>query len=228
MAAIASAKTPKIEIPYGFYKIDRAYLEHLQKFDRKVPNSDYEDYGRNEKFYLGPVTNKNGVDFFVPITSKTGQSPGRLQFDREGKLGSLDFKYMVPCVGNFLTPHEPTHDKRANIQWDVCSKCQTHIQDSGDKVYKNVVNFGELQSNRELVHASCKFDKNIKVMWEYFEKVIGDRIKAKAPPIFTQRNKAVAVANPANLPPAAAAITANANQHNNITSVTKNSVYEYG
>lgn len=55
--------------PYGFYYIDRGYIEYMQTPDNPhVPDANYEDCGRARKFYCGPVTNKQGVDYFVPVS----------------------------------------------------------------------------------------------------------------------------------------------------------------
>lgn len=58
-----------IDVPYGFYYIDRDYIDYLRKNgDEHVPKADYEDDDRSQKFYCGPVMNEYGVNYFVPVS----------------------------------------------------------------------------------------------------------------------------------------------------------------
>ncbi len=138
--------TENNKIPFGFYDIDREYIEYLQKYDDHVPKCDYEDEGRARKFYCGPVMNEYGIDYYVPISSKNRnmrlnniETYGINMRDiNTGELiGCLDFRFMIPCSNqDLITPHKPTG--YAVAQDIFCQKNKSRICAEARATYNNV------------------------------------------------------------------------------------------
>lgn len=112
--------------PYGFYYVDREYIEALALCDTHVPKCDYEDEDRARKFYCGPVAHEAGVDYFVPVSHQIKDEmviPGSLKEtgvaehygisirnENRDKTGNLDFRFMIPVVNtDYLTTIELTN-----------------------------------------------------------------------------------------------------------------------
>ncbi len=131
--------------PFGFYDIDREYLEALSKADAHVPKHDYEDEGRARKFYCGPVMNEYGVDYYVPVSSQIKEMKlnkyenyGVQIQDKKGTIcGNLDFRFMIPCVDNrFLTKH--IANGFANEQEEFCKNKQALICREARYTFNNI------------------------------------------------------------------------------------------
>ena len=139
--------------PYGFYYVDREYIEALASRDEHVPKCDYEDEGRSRKFYCGPVTHEDGVDYFVPVSHQIKGDmaiPGSrydtgvteyyglsiINENRE-KTGNLDFRFMIPVVNTeYLTSFEPK-----GFSAEQNTFCQTNkqmIQSMAHQTYGNI------------------------------------------------------------------------------------------
>lgn len=138
--------TEKDKTQYGFYYIDNDYLDHLKEYDSHIPRHDYEDEGRERKFYCGPVFNDNGIDYFVPVshqikkmTLPDGETYGISLKDSQGQpSGCLDFRFCVPCpFPECLTPYTPKGF--AVEQWDFCSKHKNGICREAERTYENIL-----------------------------------------------------------------------------------------
>ena len=173
--------TANSSTPFGFYDIDRKYIEFLKKADEHVPDCDYEDRGRSRKFYCGPVTNQYGIDYFVPVSSKTDKNMyivgsakngvreyhGIILKDASGQeTGSLNFKNMIPCVDpQFLTPHKPTG--HAVSEYNFCKKYEKAIKTTAESTFKNI----ESREYPELTKSSVNASKVESAGWEYLDMI---------------------------------------------------------
>lgn len=139
--------------PYGFYYVDREYIEALASRDEHVPKCDYEDESRSRKFYCGPVTHEDGVDYFVPVshqikgnmviqgsrydTGVTEYYGTSITDSNHNKTGNLDFRFMIPVVNTeYLTPFEPKGFSAE--QNTFCQKYRKTIQNIAHQTYSNI------------------------------------------------------------------------------------------
>ncbi len=171
------------QTPYGFYYLDRDYLDGMREADNEhVPLADYEDFDRAQKFYCGPVITKDKVDYYVPVSHqiKNMYIPGSAQngvreyygvtiYDKNGNAsGCLDFRYLIPCVNNALiTPCQPKG--HAVTEWDFCERNQKIIMKNANNTFHNI------QANNYpfLTETSVDNDKAIDFMW-YVESELED------------------------------------------------------
>lgn len=120
---------------YGVYYIDREVTEANREINEHAPKCDYQDEGRAEKFYLGPVGDHDGVPIFVPVSSKNKDEDKNLQSGncyllkaatKSGKkvcVGSLNFDYAVPVTSeDFLKP-VPKENLRTNFSKAQVADC---------------------------------------------------------------------------------------------------------
>lgn len=162
--------TENKDVSYGFYYIDRDYLEFLAKYDDRVPKHDYEDEGRAKKFYCGPVMNANGVNYYVPVSHQVKQmkldnienygvpikEPG------QPATGCLDFRFMIPCTNaDYLTSYEPKGF--AVKQAEFCNKYKNYICKEAEATYNNI-----LSGDYEFLNQTAIDDEKINDgMWAY-------------------------------------------------------------
>lgn len=120
---------------YGVYYIDREVAEANREINEHAPKCDYQDEGRAEKFYLGPVGDHDGVPIFVPVSSKNKDEDKNFQSGncyllkaatKSGKkvcVGSLNFDYAVPVTSeDFLKP-VPKENLRTNFSKAQVADC---------------------------------------------------------------------------------------------------------
>ena len=179
-------------VKYGFYYIDREYLDKLHEGDTHVPKHNYEDEGRSRKYYCGPVMNEFGVNYFVPVSSQTGKDDmiipgsayngavehfGILLPDEKGhsKGGSnLDFRFMIPCVNSeLLTPMAPKSNYAKN-QAKFCMSNEKRICREAYDTYQNIQSGEYSFLNESAINQQAVYDK----MWEY-EDILETRREIK-------------------------------------------------
>lgn len=95
----------------AFYNVDLEYIDFLKKYEYKergftrVPNVQYRS--GNNKFFYGTVLNINGMDYFVPISSKTHNRQDDILIKSKDKYkaedGTLRFAYMLPVPHQCLS-----------------------------------------------------------------------------------------------------------------------------
>lgn len=170
--------------PFGLYYIDREYIEAMHAADRHIPNADYEDSGRARKFYCGPVMNQDGVNYYVPVSheqksmeiigSRRNGFPEyfglNMRDQNNEKAGSLDFRYMIPCVDErFLETIDPNQDlgKYGKGQAHFCQKYERTICNSARNAYENI----QSCEYPMLKDSSIDFENAITAAWEHLDKV---------------------------------------------------------
>lgn len=174
---------------FGFYDIDRTYIETLRSKDNHVPNCDYEDYDRARKFYCGPITTQYGINYFVPVSSQKDKNMyivgsaangvreyyGIEMKDNQGNsIGSLNFKFMIPCVHPcFLTPHELTG--HSIIENEFCQKNKLFIQKLANDTFVNI----ESNDYPSLTQTSVNFAEAESAGWEYYDKMMNSKLTNK-------------------------------------------------
>lgn len=90
-------------MPYGMYRVDKNYLDHMKSRQPKVMGSEETD------LYCGPVLNVDGeFGFYFPATS--------MSEDRDADKRILSFIHvfkMLPCFAKVLNPdNEDTPESR--------------------------------------------------------------------------------------------------------------------
>lgn len=137
-------------IPFGCYYIEREYLDFLRKRgDAHVPRADYEDSGRTQKFYCGPVFNADGINYFLPVSHQTNKGDmtvydvesretdptGAYIIDNDGvKLGNLDYRYAIPCMDNELL--KPVSlSKFGQKQFEIITNMKDAIGEQAKNLY---------------------------------------------------------------------------------------------
>lgn len=172
--------------PFGFYYINRDYIEAMHTTENPhIPNADYEDEGRARKFYCGPVMNQNGVDFYVPISHEVKENmeiPGTrasgcpeyygmsLRSKTGEKTGSLNFKYMIPCVDDrFLEKIDPEKmlSSFGKAQCDFCKANESRIRNIAYDTYNNIVS----NDYPGLTKDSVDFEAAQDEAWQHLDRV---------------------------------------------------------
>lgn len=96
----------------AFYNVDLDYIDYLKKFESahrgftRVPNVQYRS--GNNKFFYGTVLNIQGIDYFVPISSKQHNREDDIQIKPKNdkyckKYSTLRFAYMLPIPHQCIT-----------------------------------------------------------------------------------------------------------------------------
>lgn len=175
-----------INIPFGFYYIQRDYIDYIREHgDEHVPKADYEDEGRSQKFYCGPVMNEYGVNYYVPVSHEvankgtmtvrdgdTEESYGTFILNEKSKkIGNLDFRFMIPCQDNeLLTPYNPT--KFGLQQLEFCQESKSEICTTAKFAYNNIRS-GDYPF---LTESAIDFDKVNDAMWAYEDEKMNRRL----------------------------------------------------
>lgn len=150
-----------------FYYAAKEYVEFLKQAETRergftcVPNIEYQN--RN-KFVYGAVLNINGMDYFVPVSSKIGKDHEyNIDIKTDDKInpikGSLRFQYMIPIPHNCLTKlvidDIPDFNQRAKISKELkfCRRNKDKIEQYAQKTYLAVIT----QKNDKLLSHSCDF-----------------------------------------------------------------------
>lgn len=149
-----------------FYNIDFEYLAFLKEREPKVPNFECEEH---DKFFFGVVLNINGINYYVPVSSKKWKNQTSMLMkdysDNPAKpareLGSLRFGYMLPAPDNMLSELDFTWlrlTKGSNYsdlvarEYDFCKKNIDRIMRRAKRVYY----FGTNEES-PLYQYCCKF-----------------------------------------------------------------------
>lgn len=92
-----------------FYKVDTNYLNELRKIDNRVPfNKEYVGSSKKTRPYIGIMLVVDGIDYLVPLTSKTEKRSTYVNmpiFDKGNeKIAYLLINNMVPVPESCRTP----------------------------------------------------------------------------------------------------------------------------
>ena len=91
-----------------FYYVKNEYIDFLKKKEHDnrgftcVPNT---IYSSREKFLFGAVFEMNGINYYVPVSSKTKGRDNDILIsspNKSEKIGSLRFQYMIPVPNKCL------------------------------------------------------------------------------------------------------------------------------
>ena len=148
-----------------FYYIKTDYIDYLKKYESDhrnctcVPNIKYYS---NEKFFYGTVLNVQGIDYYVPISSKTkGRQDDILIRNKKGDIkGSLRFNYMIPVPNKSLSMLDLkngsfTEKQTIRIKEELafCMRNKDKIQKQAQVTYDRIVE----KTNTNLINNSCDF-----------------------------------------------------------------------
>ncbi|MED5604024.1 type III toxin-antitoxin system ToxN/AbiQ family toxin [Fusobacterium pseudoperiodonticum] len=90
-----------------FYNIDLEYIENLQKFDNKIPDTSKQNKKANRKF-IGILLTINGINYVAPLSSPKKKHLSMedgidfLKIDN-GTLGIINFNNMFPVHNHLMT-----------------------------------------------------------------------------------------------------------------------------
>lgn len=193
----------KSTTPFGFYYLDREYIEAMQTVDEHVPDANYEDSGRARKFYYGPVTNQDGVDYYVPVSHEIKDEmeiPGskrngfpehygvNIRNEHKKKTGNLDFRHMLPCVdARFIRKISPNElSAFGKGQLTFCEADKNNILTTARNAYNNIQSHDYSFLNK----TSVNYDNVIDAAWEHLDKVEEREISEKRQTMADRVNKA--------------------------------------
>ena len=126
-----------------------------------VPNV---EYSNKKKFLYGSVLQVNNLNYFVPVSTKTGKNPQyNLDIKTDDKKnrvkGSLRFPYMIPVPPECLIKLDiksilDTNDRiRTSKELAFCRRKRDTIETYAKDTYEDVVS----GKNAKLVSNSCDF-----------------------------------------------------------------------
>lgn len=144
------------------------YIDYLKKFEsahrgfNRVPNVQYRS--GNNKFFYGTVLNIQGIDYFVPISSKQHNREDDIQIKPKNdkyckEYATLRFAYMLPIPHQYITMlniseiSNNTQKERVRKELAYCRKFKDKIEKQAEKTYHRIVD----KVNDKLVHNSCDF-----------------------------------------------------------------------
>ena len=148
----------------AFYYIDKSYLYYLKNVENSnrgftcVPDI---EYSNNEKFFYGTVLNIDGINYYVPVSSKTkGKQDDILIRNKENKIiGALRFNYMLPvpnkCLTRLVLGSHFSESRIIRIKQELafCNRNRNSIQDKALKTYNRITKL----SIQGLNDNSCDF-----------------------------------------------------------------------
>lgn len=151
----------------AFYNVDLDYIEFLKKYENskrgftRVPNVQY--HSGNNKFFYGAVLNINGIDYFVPISSKQHNRQDDIPIKTKDKfkteLSTLRFAYMLPipksCLFFLDIKKEQNNTRKETLLKELafCRRNKDKIAKQAQITYDRIV--GKINPN--LIHNSCDF-----------------------------------------------------------------------
>lgn len=163
---------------FGIYDIETDYLKFLHERDKHVSFADYEDEGRQRKFYCGPVyTSETNINYYVPVSSKSIDTK---QSDRgdikqyclaiengDRDLGTLDFRHMIPCLDERINPRfiNPQTNSFGYAQAKFCLSHEEEIKKYGEKMICDKK--FDFSSKSILATTACELDDDVDFMLEY-------------------------------------------------------------
>lgn len=132
-----------------FYDVDLDYITHLKNYEigergfSCVPNIHYNS--GNNKFVYGTVLQVQGINYFVPVSSKAHNKQDDIQIKVKDKknaiVGTLRFAYMIPIPQQCLKIHDIsiienyTEKERCRKELAFCRKNREKIQKQAEKTY---------------------------------------------------------------------------------------------
>lgn len=92
-----------------FYRVDTNYLNNLRLSDNRVPlNKEYIGSSKRTRPYIGIMLVIDGIDYLVPLTSKTKRRTSYVNmpiFDKNNKkIAYLLINNMIPVPESYRTP----------------------------------------------------------------------------------------------------------------------------
>lgn len=151
----------------NFYNVDLKYIEFLKKYETerrgftRVPNVNYQS--GNNKFFYGAVLEVNGINYFVPVSSKTNPKQDdmliKVNDKRNSNYGTLRFAYMIPipkeCLHLLIRDklNNQTQAERIRKELAFCRKNKDKIERQAKVTYERIIN----KVNDDLIHNSCDF-----------------------------------------------------------------------
>lgn len=147
-----------------FYYISNNYINFLKSFEKShrgftcVPNVEYKS---NTKFFYGTVLEINGIDYYVPVSSKIKDKQDDIIIsDKKGnRMSSLRFNFMIPVPKETLSRLEIKNnfsDKEAiRIKKELafCRRNKDSINVQAKKTYKRVIG----KVSEDFIKNSCDF-----------------------------------------------------------------------
>ncbi|MCH5193605.1 MAG: type III toxin-antitoxin system ToxN/AbiQ family toxin [Oscillospiraceae bacterium] len=160
-----------------FYYADEKYIDFLKSKELEkrgftcVPDV---VYSNRNKFLYGAVLKVNSVNYYVPISSKTGKNQQynldiKSDDKNNKKKGSLRFPYMIPvpaeCLIKLDVKKVPDFNEKARISKELafCRRNKDKIEKYAQITYNDVTN----QKNDKLVRNACDFKLLEKACIEY-------------------------------------------------------------
>lgn len=149
-----------------FYYIDEKYIEYLKLMEcnirgfTRVPNVQY--HSGNTKFFYGAVLSVNGIQYYVPVSSKLHNRQDDLIIKIKSKsnsVGTLRFQYMIPvpkqCLSLLIRDELNNRVQQERIRKELafCRRNRERIERQALKTYERVIT----SVSEELVHNSCDF-----------------------------------------------------------------------
>lgn len=153
-----------VDIDFYFVKSD--YIDFLKQTEINnrgftcVPNTEYTS---RKKFLFGAVFEYNGINYFVPVSSKIKGGDNNIVM-KSGKnnsivLGTLRFAYMIPvpnkCLIKLKISDIPEESRRRKIKYELafCRKNIYKIKLQAQKTFSAVND----STNKKIRRNSCDF-----------------------------------------------------------------------
>lgn len=153
-----------VDIDFYFVKSD--YIDFLKQTEINnrgftcVPNTEYTS---RKKFLFGAVFEYNGINYFVPVSSKIKGGDNNIVM-KSGKnnsivLGTLRFAYMIPvpnkCLIKLKISDIPEGSRRRKIKYELafCRKNIYKIKLQAQKTFSAVND----STNKKIRRNSCDF-----------------------------------------------------------------------
>ena len=151
----------------NFYNVDLKYIEFLKKYETehrgftRVPNVNY--HSGNNKFFYGTVLEVNGINYFVPVSSKKHLRQDDMLIRAKNRpdlvYGTLRFAYMLPipkeCLSLLVRDefNDPQKSLRVKNELAFCRRNKDKIMKQAKCTYERIIN----KANDKLFHNSCDF-----------------------------------------------------------------------
>lgn len=164
-----------------FYNVDLSYIDYLKKYESekkgytRVPNVQYKS--GNNKFFYGAVLEIEGINYFVPISSKQHNKqddlPIRTKDKYKRELSTLRFAYMLPipraCIFYLDINEEKNKTRQETLRKELafCMRNRDKIFRQAQKTYERVVN----KVSEGLVNNACDFKLLEQAYKEYIESL---------------------------------------------------------
>ena len=149
-----------------FYFVKSDYIDFLKQTEINnrgftcVPNTEYTS---RKKFLFGAVFEHNGINYFVPVSSKIKGGDNNIVM-KSGKnnsivLGTLRFAYMIPvpnkCLIKLKISDIPEESRRRKIKYELafCRKNIYKIKLQAQKTFSAVND----STNKKIRRNSCDF-----------------------------------------------------------------------